>query len=72
MGQGEVLSILEKQNKPLSRTEIANILQEPPEIISHLIKKLIKGDYIKIIEIDRVQAMKLYHSKRRMRLYYSS
>ena len=70
MSQEEVIRILEKVKKPLSRTEIAKILNKDLINISHSIARLIKGHQIKIIEIDREQAMIEFHCKRRMRLYY--
>ena len=70
MGQEEVLLILEKYKKPMSRGEIAKALEADMHLVSHAIQRLIKGDFIKIIEIDRYQAMERYRCKRRMRLYY--
>ena len=70
MPQEDVLKVLEKVKRPLSRTEIAQMLQEDICLVSHLIARLIKGRDIKIIEIDRNQAMEKFHCKRRMRLYY--
>jgi hypothetical protein len=70
MSQVDVIEVLEKYKKPLSRTDIAKILNESVILVSHAIARLIKGREIKIIEIDRNEAMRLYHCKRRMRLYY--
>ena len=70
MGQEEIVEFLEKYKKPVSRSEIASALSQDVILISHAIARLVKSKEIKIIEIDRQQAMKLYHCKRRMRLYY--
>lgn len=70
MAQEEVIQILKKENKPLSRTEIADKLGMDKLRVSHAIQRLEKGNDIKIIEINRQQAMERYHCKRRMRLYY--
>ena len=70
MSQGDILEVLEKAKKPLCRTEIANIIKLDPIQVSHNLRRLVKGRSVKIIEINREQAMKFYRCKRRMRLYY--
>lgn len=70
MGQEEILELLEKYGKPMSRTQIARTLSQDVIRVSHALTRLVKGKEVKIIEIDRFQAMKLYRSKRRMFLYY--
>ena len=69
--QQEVIEVLEKAKKPMSRTQIAKELEKDLVIVSHAISKLIKFREIKCIEIDRNQAMEMFHCKRRMRLYYT-
>lgn len=70
MSQSDVLLVLKKHKKPLSAAEIAIELKDQKSHVGHCIKGLIKSREINIIEINREQAMKFYHSKRRMRLYY--
>ena len=70
MGKEEVYSVLEKNKKPMSRTDIAKEANLSLCLASHIISRLVRGKEIKIIEIDREQAMKLYRCKRRMRLYF--
>lgn len=71
MGQGDVLEILEKQMKPLSVPEIAEIMDHTnPKKVFTLIKKLLESNDISCLEIPRQLAMKMYKCKRRMRLYY--
>lgn len=71
MSQQDVIDTLEKAGKPLSRSEIAAILNCNPCKVSHAIKRLIDGHDIKILELNREQAKEgNYHPKRRMRLYY--
>jgi len=65
-----VIDILQKADKPLSRTEIARQLSEGMEKVSLQIKKMLKYNEIKCIEINRIQALEFYGCKRRMRLYY--
>jgi len=65
-----VIDILKKADKPLSRTEIAELLGEQPTKISLLIKRMLKYGEVKCIEINRQQALKHYKCKRRMRIYY--
>lgn len=69
MGQYDVLKVLERYNKPLSRTEIARELGHHPRKVSMILKRLIICGEIKTIEIDRLKAWAEYGSKRRMRLY---
>lgn len=70
MGQQKVIDILEKAEKPLSRSEIAKLLDERNEKVSLWIKKMLRYNEIKCMEINRVQAKKHYNCKRRMRIYY--
>lgn len=70
MSQSDVLEVLEKVKRPMSRGEIAKELNDNPEHVSTSIKRLIKGKAVKIIEIDRYEALERYKCKRRMRLYY--
>lgn len=69
MGQYEIIKLLERSGKPLSRREIANSLKEHPRKISMRLNRLLVCGEIKFIEIDRRKALKYYGSKRRMRLY---
>lgn len=70
MSQADVIEVLEKIKKPLSRKEIAKELEYNEIRISHVLARLIKSRSIKIIEISREVALKQYNCKRRMRLYY--
>jgi len=70
VSQSEVIDVLQKANKPLSRTEIAMLLNQEATKISFLLKKLLRGGDIKVVEINRKQAIKNYNCKRRMRIYY--
>lgn len=75
MGQSEVLEVIKKHEKPISRREIAEKLDYDPVKVSHLINKLLKGKEIKCIEVDRFQASKMLGRStpfRRMRFYYCS
>ena len=70
MSQSEIIDILEKIKRPMSRGEIAKELNQDCCLASHSIMRLVKSHSIKIIEIDRYEAMEKYKCKRRMRLYY--
>ena len=73
MGQGDILELLEKMKKPLCRREIAELLEQAVEQVSHHLKTLCIHNEVKIIEIDRIQAKAFFKDKappRRMRLYY--
>ena len=71
--QGEILTLLEKEEKPISRREIGIKLKVENLIkISFAIRKLLKHEEIECIELNRIQAWKHYNCKRRMRLYYVS
>lgn len=70
MSQSDVLDVLERIKRPLSRGEIARELNDDGAHVSHSIARLIKGRCIKIIEIDREEALVRFKCKRRMRLYY--
>lgn len=66
-----MLEVLEKYKTPMSRGEIAKELQLDPIHVSHSIARLVKNKDIKIIEINRFQAMERFKCKKRMRLYYT-
>ena len=74
MSQQDVLKVLEKEKKPLSRSEIAEKLNQSVILVSSNIRELLKNRDIKAIEIDRHQAKEHFQGtksiKRRMRLYY--
>ena len=71
MGQEEVMEILKNSKSPLSRTEIAKLLKiEPPEKVSDILTKLIKHREVRFIELDRRLALKFYHCKRKLKLYF--
>jgi predicted transcriptional regulator len=70
MSQQDILDVLKKENKPLSRTEIAEILEINATSVSLRLNKLLKYNEVKIIEIKSIDAKKLYNSNRAMKLYY--
>jgi len=77
VGQQDVLDVLQKHKKPLSCSEISELLDsETPTDrikINHACKIMLEHKEIKVIEIDRFQA-KIRFGKnapyRRLRLYY--
>lgn len=71
MSQERILNVLEKQKEPLSRTEIAVLIKDDIFKTSKSIRKLLRHNEIKCIEINRVEAFKRFKCKRRMRLYYT-
>jgi DNA-binding IclR family transcriptional regulator len=73
MGQFEIIEALEKAKKPLSRSEIAELINANACHVSHHLRTLVIHQEVKIIEIDRIQAKAFFKGKapsRRMRLYY--
>ena len=70
MGQHEVIQVLIKSNRPMSRTEIAIILNERPVKISFQLKRLLYNKEIHFLELNRIKAWQIYKCKRRMRLYF--
>lgn len=73
MGQEEILDFLKKQEKPLSRGQIAIGLDYDEIKVSHLIRKLLNQNEIKSIEISRYEAKKILGDNspcRRCRIYF--
>ena len=70
MSQSEIIDLLEKQEKPLSVGEISKILNENQKKISRCLASLLKYSEVCFIEIDRIDAMKNYKCKHRMRLWF--
>lgn len=73
IGQSEIIEVLKKHNKPISRREIAIELNITGCNVSHHIQKLLYHNEIKCIEIDRNQAREYFKERlpsRRMKLYY--
>ena len=68
--QQRIIDFLKKQKKPVGRIDIAKKLKESPTKVSDHIRRLLKHDEIKCIEISRAHALEHYNCKRRMRLYY--
>jgi|TARA_R100000093_G_scaffold34741_1_gene18361 hypothetical protein len=67
------MDVLKKSDKPLSRTQIAEILNATAVSVSDTLRRLLKFEDIKCIELDRYQAAKLLGwstSWRRTRFYY--
>lgn len=73
MGQGEVLDVLRKRGKPMSRREIAEALDCCPIQVSHIINRLKKFGEVGEKNLDRKEAYN-YHKEikvhHRMKLYY--
>ncbi len=74
-----MLSVIEKSDKPLNRTQVAARIPGDSvgkkEKVSMIIRRLLKKDDIKCIEVDRFEAAKLlgfHRPLRRMRFYYCS
>jgi hypothetical protein len=70
MGQEEIIKLLEEEGKPLSRGEISLALNKEAKYISTLLKQLLKYNEVRAKEIDKDKALKNYHCKRKMRLYF--
>jgi len=70
MSQSEIINLLEKEDKPLSVGEIAILLNDNQKKISRCLASMLKYSEVCFIEIDRIKAMKTYHCKHRMRLWF--
>ena len=70
MGQGDVIEFLRKQKEPLSRREIAEKMNECDTKISAILRKLCEYEEVHSIEIDRLEAMIKYNSKRGLKVFY--
>jgi hypothetical protein len=73
MSQEDICEVLKKYNKPLTRTQIAEELNENPNKVSKIIKVLLIHQEIKCIEISRLEAKTMLGDKapyRRLKLYY--
>ena len=72
MGKEEVLNCLEDSRLPLSSKEVAEVLGEAIEKITKILTKLVNevNTEVKVIELEKLLAMKFYSCKHRMRLFY--
>lgn len=73
MGQNEIIDLLIKIGRPLSRGQISNLLEQNEIKVSHSIKRLLKWNGIKCFELDRYQAAEFLgepRPHRRKRFYY--
>lgn len=73
MGQEEILEFLKKQQKPLSRGQIASGLNCDGVKVSHLIRKLLDQNEIRYIEINRYEAKNIIGNNspcRRCKIYF--
>ena len=74
MSQQEIMELLEKEKRPLSRREIAEKLESDPNKISELLRKLLCSNSINCTEIDRHEAKRLYKDSaplRKLKLYFT-
>lgn len=73
MGQKEVMDVLKESKTPLSRSQIAELLDSQPIKVSITLRTLLKYKDIECVELDRFQAAKVLGWKvpiRRVRFYY--
>lgn len=70
MGQQEIIEILSKIHFPLSRADLSILLNDTVEKTSKHLKTLLHTGDIKSIEVDKDLSLKVFNSKRRLRLYY--
>ena len=74
MGQGDVIEVLKKSDKPLTAREIAIILENDSSKtnkISADLNKMIQYGEVGFKEIPKEESMNKYHCKRRMRAYFA-
>lgn len=70
MSQEDIIKFLKNKKIPLSVDEISKHMDTNKSRVFVLIKILVQHKEIKFMEINREVALKLYNSKRRMKLYY--
>jgi len=70
MSQSEIIDLLEKEEKPLSVGEISKLLDGNQKKISRGLAMMVKYGEVSFIEINRIEAMKNYKCKHRMRLWF--
>jgi len=70
MSQSEIIDLLEKEEEPLSVGEISKLLDDNQKKVSRCLASMLKYHEVCFIEIDRIEAMKNHHCKKRMRLWF--
>ena len=70
MSQSEVLELLKKEIEPITVREMSIKLNDSYIKISKDINKMLKYKEVCFIEMDRVEALKKFKCKRRVRLFY--
>jgi hypothetical protein len=70
MGQQQIISFLEKQDKPLTRSEIAKGIGASPDNVTKRLRVLIDHHEVNFIEVDYKEAQRIYKLKRRVKVYY--
>lgn len=72
MSQQQILDLLQKKKEPLSRSQIAEQLNQDPIKVSHLLCKLIDTNEISFKEFDRHKASEMNNVTvyRRTRFYF--
>lgn len=73
IGQDKIIKLLEKEKRPMSRSQIAKSLKTDSCKVSHILNVLLKQGVIKCSELDRKMALyflKTKNLKRRTRVYY--
>jgi Mn-dependent DtxR family transcriptional regulator len=72
MSQQEIIDLLQKEKEPLTRSQIADLLEQDRIKISHILKKLIEQNLVDFIEFDRIETSRRTNQKvdRRTRFYF--
>lgn len=65
-----MIAILKGSKEPLSRGEIAKLLDDCPTKVSFQLSRLIKYNEIGSVEIEREAAKLKFNCNRRMKLYF--
>jgi len=72
MGQSEIIKFLEKCDKPMTRKQIAEAMNEDAIKISHILKNLVKWAEVQFEEYtgEEIKEIAGYHPGRRTRVYF--
>jgi predicted Zn-ribbon and HTH transcriptional regulator len=68
--QEKIMELLEKRREPMSRSEIAKVLNEKDTKVSDRLCKMVKHKELFTIEVCKEEAAAKYGSPRRLKLFY--
>lgn len=72
IGQAEIINFLERCDKPMTRKQIAEAMNEDAIKVSHILKNLVRWAEVQFLELsgEEIKEVAGYYPGRRTRVYF--